>query len=185
VKSIVQAAVLSLIIEDPSYGAVVGRRFTDRYAGLLDSGHQHIYAAVGRLHEAGMIEPIRAGEPEWAPHENAKKIEFRATASGARAYRDWLHRPIEDLRPLSRQEMLVRLASTRASDRRTALLLLDRYERTVLELARQTPLAAGNVMDELLADERQGFVQAEIHWIRRSRSRLREDPSSNENRARA
>ena len=48
-RSTVNAGVLSLVIEKPSYGGEIGRRFEERYEGLLSSRPQHIYKALEGL----------------------------------------------------------------------------------------------------------------------------------------
>lgn len=171
-KSNVNAAVLSLVIERPSQGAGVCRRFEMRYRGLLESRRQHIYEALGQLVRSGMLERIPLDFEEAAEQDPLTgPAGYRATGRGARAYRSWLCEPIA-LSKLSRQETLIRLASTSPADRATALALVDRYERVVLDLIQQTLLDAGNLMDELVADERTDFAQAELRWIQRTRDKL-------------
>jgi DNA-binding PadR family transcriptional regulator len=175
VKSNVNAAVLSLVIEQPSDGASVCRRFETRYHGLLSTGRQHIYNALSQLVKSGMLERIPLELVELDPDDveglGRTPAGFRATASGARGYRGWLTEPVEPSK-LSRHDTLIRLASTSPNDRASALALLDRYERVMLELAQQTPLEVGNLMDELVADERASFAQAELRWIQRTRDKL-------------
>ncbi|MBB4664222.1 DNA-binding PadR family transcriptional regulator [Conexibacter arvalis] len=167
-------AVLSLVIERPSVGASVCRRFEARYRGLLGSGRQHIYDALMRLVRDGLLERVPRELFDELADEDARGAitdGYRATAAGARAYRGWLTEPIEPSK-LSRQETLIRLASTQPNDRATALALIDRYEQVILRLMQGTPLEVGNVMDELVADERTDFAQAELRWIARTRDKL-------------
>lgn len=173
-KSNVSAAVLSLVIEQPSVGASVCRRFETRYHGLLGSGRQHIYDTLARLVRQGLLERVPRdlldaleGDDGRGPTADG----YRATARGARAYRGWLTEPVEPSK-LSRQETLIRLASTQPNDRATALALIDRYEQVILRLMQETALEAGNLMDELVADERTDFAQAELRWVQRTREKL-------------
>lgn len=175
-------AVLSLVIERPSVGSSVCRRFEARYQGLLQSGRQHIYDALTRLVRDGLLERVPRELFEELEDEDARGAitdGYRATASGARAYRGWLLEPVEisrmsrqDTLIRSRQETLIRLASTQPQDRTTALALIDRYEEVILRLIQATPLKVANVMDELIADERIDFAQAELRWIARTREKL-------------
>lgn len=169
-KSNVNAAVLSLVIEEPSVGAGVCRRFEARYRGLLGSKRQHIYEALGQLVRAGMLERVPLDVFDDAT-DHGPPSGYRATANGARAYRGWLTEPIETSTQ-SRHETLIRLASTQPNDRATALALIDRYEQVILRLIQGTPLEVGNLMDELVADERTDFAQAELRWVQRTRDKL-------------
>lgn len=166
-KSNVNAAILSLAIEQPCGGATICRRFEARYRGLLESGRQHIYGALAHLVRAGMLERIPLGFSDAVDEGEG----YRATALGAGAYRRWLSEPIA-LSKLSRQETLIRLASTQPNDRAGALALMDRYEQVIFDLCRATPADPANLMDELVADERTDFAQAELRWIQRARQKL-------------
>jgi len=176
----VSGAVLSLVIERPSAGASVCRRFEARYGGLLGSGRQHIYDALTRLVKDGMLERVPRELLAELDDDDARGGAigdgYRATAVGARAYRRWLGNGDAVLRPDSligsRQEALIRLVSTLPQDRATALALLDGYEYVILRLTQSTPLESGNVMDELLADELTDLAQAELRWIARTRDKL-------------
>ena len=168
-RSAVNAGVLSLVIEQPSYGGEIGRRFEERYDGLLSSRPQHIYKALDELRAQGLVEPIelddgaRLGQPVRG---------YRATAAGARAYRRWLRSPIQ-VGSRARHEVMVRLASTRPDDRQTAALLLDAYEHAVLALARNSPVRSDNVIDRLIDEERRTLADAQLRWIARARDELR------------
>lgn len=176
-RSNVKSALLSLVIESPSGGADVCRRFEARFEGLLESRRNHIYDALARLVDEGMIERISLAVPEIEreDEELGRGSAFRATAKGARAYRSWMFQAIPYSKD-ARQEALVRFAATQAHDVETALRLLEDYEGVVLELAKRAVPGARALMDELLAEERQDFAQAELRWIRRSRARLRTEP---------
>jgi DNA-binding PadR family transcriptional regulator len=159
VKSAVQAAVLSLVIEQPSYGGEIGTRFEERYYGLLASQRQHVYEALDRLRDQGMIEPVKLHGDDGSARDG-----YRATAVGARAYRGWLRSPIAVSHD-TRRQVLVRLASTRAEDRETVDYLLERYEHAALALARKRPVRSGNVVDRALDEERRVLVGAQLGWI--------------------
>jgi len=170
-RSAVNAGVLSLVIEQPSYGGEIGRRFEERYDGLLSSRPQHIYKALDELRGQGLVEPIelddggRLGQPVRG---------YRATGAGARAYRRWLRSPIQ-VGSRARHEVMVRLASTRPDDRHTAAFLLDAYEHAVLTLARNHPVRSDNVIDRLIDEERRTLADAQLRWIARARDELRTD----------
>lgn len=175
-RSTVNAGVLSLVIEKPSYGGEIGRRFEERYEGLLSSRPQHIYKALDELEKQGLVERMPLDESEWASQPVRG---YRATGNGARAYRSWLRAPI----PASgrtRHEVMVRLASTRAGDVETAEQLLDTYESAVLTLARRSPVPSDSVIDRLIDEERRTLADAQLRWISRARDELREAAPSRE-----
>jgi DNA-binding PadR family transcriptional regulator len=164
-RSTVNAAVLSLLIEHPSYGGEIGRRFDDRFDGLLFSGPQHIYKSLDDLEKQGLIERV------WLEEEEREG--FRATAQGARAYGSWLRAPI----PASgraRNELMVRIAATRPRDVESLELLADRYEAMVLAMARKGRAPAGTVVDRLVDEERRTLHDAQLRWIARVRDELRD-----------
>lgn len=170
------AGVLSLVIDKPSYGGEIGRRFEERYDGLLASRPQHIYKALEELEKQGLIERVSLEESDWStqPHRG-----YRATRDGARAYRTWLRAPV----PASgraRHEVMVRLASTRPADIESAELLLDSYEAAVLSAARRRPPASATVIDRLIDEERRTLADAQLRWIARARDELRDVASSRE-----
>lgn len=171
-RSAVQAAVLGLVIERPSYGGEIGSRFEERYFGLLASRRQHVYEALEALSVQGLIEPVRV-EPE----HGAARDGYRATAKGARAYRRWLRAPIV-VSPDTRRQVLIRMACVRPEDVETVEYLLDRYEMAALEAARRRPVRSGNPVDRALDEERRVVVGAMMDWIAWVRDDLRVVASS-------
>jgi len=171
-RSAVNAGVLSLVIEQPSYGGEIGRRFEARYDGLLSSRPQHIYKALDELRSLGLVEPIVLDDDVRFGQQVRG---YRATGKGARAYRGWLRSPIQ-VGSRTRHEVMIRLASTRAGDHETAAFLLDAYEHAVLALARSHPARSDNVIDRLLDEERRTLADAQLRWIARARDELRAPP---------
>ncbi len=89
-RSQVACAVLGLVIEKPSHGYEIGQRFDRRFGGFLSVGRSSIYAALASLMDAGLIEKM-AGRSTTGVSRGAKAgASYRATAPGARAYREWL-----------------------------------------------------------------------------------------------
>ncbi len=168
-RSTVNAGVLSLVIEQPSYGGEIGRRFEKRYEGLLSSRPQHIYKALDELRSQGLVEQIALDDGVRLGQGTRG---YRATAKGARAYRGWLRSPIH-VGGRTRHEVMIRLASTRPEDRETATFLLDAYERAVLAVARSHSVRSDNVIDRLLDEERRALADAQLRWIARARDELR------------
>ncbi|HMJ03666.1 MAG TPA: PadR family transcriptional regulator [Conexibacter sp.] len=167
-------AVLALVIEKPSYGYEVWRRFEERFGALLEVGSSRIYQVVNALLDDGMIEevPGRVGGSRRQPRPR-----YRATTLGAETHRQWLAEELRD-DPL-RIELRRRLLATSANDASTLLAIVDRYEQGCLdEMARlgadaPAATAATAVRDRLVAEERRLVLDARLKWILFARRQLR------------
>lgn len=190
-RSAVNWAVLGLVIERPSYGYELFQRLERRYIGVLDPPISQIYAALNALERAELIEPLpeeeRVPVPDEALRPAAKrqpKVHYRATASGARAFREWV---AEQMRDDPRHvELLRRIAGTAAAgiDRGgTMRTLVDAYERACLEEASQLPLppsrdgatpaaAVGELVERLVLAARRGLLDAHFAWIAYARKEI-------------
>jgi DNA-binding PadR family transcriptional regulator len=167
----VNAAVLSLVIEEPGYGGDLGGRFERRFDGLLRSGRPHVYEALRSLSSQGLVERLPL---EGARRDEQRSYLYRATPDGVQAWRDWLSSPMPSL---ARNEVLVRLASTRRTDHVTLARLLDDYERLALDEARRIPGIFDGLVDRLMAEESKALVDAKLEFVRRARALLVEQPS--------
>ena len=163
------AAVLALVIEKPSYGYEVWQRFDVRFGELLDVGASRIYQAVNGLLEAGLIEelPRRRSDSRRQPRPS-----YRATADGLRVHREWL---AEELRgDPTRLELNRRLLATGGDDEPTLLAVIDRYEQACLDEMAQLRTGTGDepIRDRLLAEERRLVLEAQLKWIAFARRQL-------------
>src|SRR5277367_4210446 len=86
-RSQVACAVLGLVIEKPSHGYEIGQRFERRFGGFLSVGRSSIYAALGTLMGAALIEKMSARSATGVSRGAKAGASYRATAGGARAYR--------------------------------------------------------------------------------------------------
>ena len=190
-RSAVNWAVLGLVIERPSYGYELFQRLERRYGGVLEPPISQIYAALNALERAALIEPLteeaRALEPEDGLRPAARrqpKVHYRATASGARAFREWVAEQMrEDPRHV---ELLRRIAGTAAAgvDRTGTMRdLVDAYERACVEEASKLPLppardamtpaaAAGELVERLVLAARRGLLDAHFAWIAYARTEI-------------
>ncbi len=184
-------AVLGLVIERPSYGYELFQRLERRYGGVLDPPISQIYAALNALERAELIEPLPLHERQRALEEGLRpaakrqpKVHYRATASGARAFREWV---AEQMRDDPRHvELLRRIAGTAAAgvDRvGTMRSLVDAYERACVEEASMLPLpparsgatpaaAAGELVERLVLAARRGLLDAHFAWIAYARKEI-------------
>lgn len=179
-RSTVNTAVLCLVLQRPGNGYEIGRRFVSRYGAFFRSSQRHIYSSLERLEQQGLIEATPADGP---PHDGGPG--FRATASGARAYKAWLLGGFDDPYAYTgawfatvdpgevRRELLVRWISIRPDDRQSMLELLDRHEEIVLRMATRAPIVLDSVVDQLALDERELTIQSLLRWITLARERLR------------
>jgi DNA-binding PadR family transcriptional regulator len=169
----VNAAVLALVIEKPSYGYEVWQRFEARFGSLLEVGASRIYQAVNGLLDDGLIEELPGAS---AGSRRQPRPCYRATARGALVHREWL---AEELRgDPARLELNRRLLATGADDLSTLLEVVDRYEQACLdemaELRTAARAAATAVRDRLLAEERRLVLEARMKWILFARRQLHE-----------
>lgn len=183
-RSAVNWAVLGLVIERPSYGYELFQRLERRYGGVLDPPISQIYAALNALERAALIEPLPVAEHGDEPDDGLRpaarrqpKVHYRATASGARAYREWVAEQMRD--DPHHVELLRRIAGTAAAggDRvGTMRALVDAYERACVEEASKLPLppvrsaatpaaAAGELVERLVLAARRGLLDAHFAWI--------------------
>lgn len=191
-RSAVNWAVLGLVIERPSYGYELFQRLERRYGGVLEPPISQIYAALNALERAELIEPLPAGQATLEPAEEGlrapakrqPKVHYRATASGARAFREWV---AEQMRDDPRHvELLRRIAGTAAAgvDRvGTMRALVDAYEHACVEEASKLPLppartgaspavAAGELVERLVLAARRGLLDAHFSWIAYARKEI-------------
>jgi DNA-binding PadR family transcriptional regulator len=180
-RSQVVCAVLGLVIEKPSHGYEIGQRFEARFGGFLNAGRSSIYAALGTLMDAGLIEKM-AGRSSTGVRQGAKAgAPYRATARGARAYRGLLAERVRN--DPQRVEMLGRMTLAGVHSIEAAIDFIARYEqecvREAQEIARPehaaTPDSAGvtAVVERLLVEERRRMIDAQLGWITYARAELR------------
>jgi DNA-binding PadR family transcriptional regulator len=174
----VNAAVLALVIEKPSYGYEVWQRFDARFGDVLGVGSSRIYQAVNGLLDDGLIEQL----PGAGTSRRQPRPCYRATEHGARVHREWL---ADELRgDPTRLELNRRLLATGANDRSTLLTVVERYEQACLdEMAELRTGTAGEdgdatMRDRLLEEERRLVLEARLKWILFARRQLQTTDST-------
>ncbi len=185
-RSQVACAVLGLVIEKPSHGYEIGQRFERRFGGFLSVGRSSIYAALGSLMDAGLIEKMSARSTTGVSRGAKAGASYRATAQGARAYRGWLAERLRN--DPQRVEMLGRMTLAGVHSVEAALDFIARYEhecvREAQELERPSddaPAGRGGVsgvVERLLIEERRLVIEAQLAWIAYARAELRAARSS-------
>lgn len=143
-------SVLAVLDEGPAHGFAVSQ-LTARDGELgrvWFVPRPVVYRALGRLHDAGLIEPTPS---ESGP--GPQRTPYSVTPLGRREVRDWLDRPVPHVRDL-RSHFLLKLALHERRGRAPTRLVAR--QREVLE-----PIAAA------LADERRrstGFDDVLLAW---------------------
>jgi len=180
-RSQVACAVLGLVIEKPSHGYEIGQRFERRFGGFLSVGRSSIYAALGSLMEAALIEKMSSRSTTGVSRGAKAGASYRATARGARAYRGWLAERVRS--DPQRVEMLGRMTLAGVHSVEAALDFVGRYEhecvREAQELARPIESAASGcggisgLVERLLIEERRRIIDAQLAWITYARAELR------------
>lgn len=174
--SLIDYAVLSLVIERPSYGYRMREEFEQRFGGFLSLSQSNLYDVLKRLEAEGYIEVSGQGGSRGRP-----RINYRSTAAGAAAYRAWLAERLRD--DPQRLELLSRLASTGVGRAEAMREVVDRYAQECLAEAREleTPPARNEtgaidsfseLVEDLIAEERRLVVDARLGWIAYARGRI-------------
>lgn len=175
-RSTVNAAVLSLVIAQPSTAYEVGRRFIERFSSLFASSQRNVYTTLERLEARRLIERFPSGADEG----DDGRVHLRATPVGARAYRTWLASPLEGGAPygapmdpgVPRRDVLVRLHALRGDDVAGIGAVLGAYEALLLHELGRAPRPPAELVAALLEDERRLAAQGQLEWVVRARERL-------------
>lgn len=185
-------AVLGLVIEKPSYGYEIGRRFMVRFGDFVPASLSNIYTTLDRLVRLGLVEPAHVQSASSSGRQH--KLHYRATSNGARAYRTWLARRLREVD--HRSALMLRLLSVCMRGVPALDEVLARYEAECVaeqeEMQARPPAppeADPELMPDLLArvieDERQSMLAAQLDWVRRTRGGLSEHLERQRRRAAA
>src|ERR1700727_3392992 len=91
-RSLVNWALLGLIIDRPSYTYELAQRFERTYEGTLSlSSVSHVYTALGTLRERGLVrEPRSSGGASGSGATLRSKRRYEATEAGLAEHAEWL-----------------------------------------------------------------------------------------------
>jgi DNA-binding PadR family transcriptional regulator len=165
-RSLVNWALLGLVIDRPSYAYELAQRFEREYRDALSlASVSHVYTALATLRRHGLIEEIAGtrGSRQPKPH-------YRATPEGIDAYRDWLVEQLVEER--QRQRLLALQLGALTRSPQSGLEVLARYEQSCLALARREEPAVAEGSDvtaRLLAEESRLSVGARLAWVHYAR----------------
>lgn len=176
-RSPVTWLVLALLIERPSHGYEVSQRYDERFGSFAALSVPRIYAAIDRLRDAGMIEPIVLDPAKATRKQHLMRRSYRATAAGAQAYRRWVAERMRD--DPQRPQLLARIASVGWLGLEAVLEVIDRYDRACTEELRSLPtdsdqLELGRCSPEelteyLVTDQQRRELRARHDWATHAR----------------
>lgn len=171
-------ALLSLLIERPSYGYELVQRFERVYGDtLVLSSRSYIYRLLELLSSHSLIEEVREDAKGSAltlrptPH-------YRATAQGVHAYKDWLVAQLGEER--HRQQLFARQLAMLEPE--AALAVVDHYERECLQDAGDTTQAKGEwsaaegasgIAKQLEEEDERLALGVRLSWIEYARRELK------------
>jgi DNA-binding PadR family transcriptional regulator len=173
-QSQVNWALLGLVIERPSYAYELARRFERTYEGVLTlSSVSHAYTALAALRDRALIEELPGTREGRQP-----KPHYRATPKGLEEYGQWLVGQLDE--GLRRQRLFVLALATFTREPRSALEILDRYERACLMEAQNTPIpprapavvGGPELAARLAAEEGRLALGAKLAWVEYARREL-------------
>lgn len=174
---VVEAA-LALIIERPSHGYHVWKRYEERFGDYYPIVKGRIYQAIDQLLDSELVEIV--DQDSASPRQ--PKTKYKATAQGAVRYREWLAAGIRD--DPRRDELLRRLLATGARDARGMLKIVDLYERAHLDdLSVAPPIPergdepddrVAALRDMLIDEERRLTQEAQLRFVTFARRALRQ-----------
>jgi DNA-binding PadR family transcriptional regulator len=170
-------AVLGLVIERPSYGYELVKRFERKYGDVLTlSSDSHIYTALNELARRGLVEQAPGTGTVQSGVGRQPKPHSRATAEGEHRYREWLIAQIhQDER---RSRLFVRELAVLVRDPAAALDVIKRYEQACLGGSAKTPItshegsaadACSELIARLVSEENRLVAGAMLAWVEYAR----------------
>jgi DNA-binding PadR family transcriptional regulator len=172
-RSLVNWALLGLVIDRPSYAYELAQRFEREYRDALSlSSVSHVYTALGALNDRGLVEELAGtrGGRQPKPH-------YRATPEGIKAYQDWLVGQVAEER--QRQRLFVLALGALERNPQAALEIITRYEERWLELAGSFPIrgredtGGTDLTERLIAEEGRLSVGARLSWAQYARQEFK------------
>lgn len=180
-RSVVNWALLGLIIERPSYAYELARRFERTYDGAIAlSSVSHVYTALGTLRERGFVEEVPLeGRGARSKHR------YRASGRGFEEHARWLIGSVGEDR--CHQRVLIVQLGALARYPERAIAVLDSYEQACLAEMAAAPVAGKEeqgpgvirLVARLAREETQLRVTAKLAWVQYVRdefTRLVEKP---------
>ena len=173
IRSPIYWALLGLVIERPSYGYELLKRFEREYGQMLPlSSESHVYRALNVLQGRGLIEEVLTASAGASGRQPRPR--YQSTMDGLRGYRDWLiARVRQDHRP---SRLFARELAVFAREPDVALEIIDCCEQACAGQLARAPLGAGDDGDgdgeltcglaaRLVSEESRLTMQATLPWV--------------------
>jgi DNA-binding PadR family transcriptional regulator len=180
IRSPVTWTVLGLVIERPSYGWELWKRFERLYGDVLPvRGESHIYRALEALHDKGLIgefaEPRSTAGTNRAGTSRQPKPHYHATPEGLECYAEWVMAQVREHN--RRLQLFARQLGALADEPQTAVAILGRYEQAWLDdrgakipTAREFPTrSVPGLADRLASAYGRDVKTATLGWIEYAR----------------
>lgn len=163
--------VLALIIEQPSHGYEIHRRYEQRFGGFLPTSRPRLYAILEQLRSSRMVESIVLESGDGSRKQHDLRRSCRATKAGAQAYRRWVSERMRD--DPEQLELLGRIASAGLLGVDTVSDLIDRYESDCMREMKALPTSEAGaahdnvteLVESLVVDQRRREMRARIDWV--------------------
>lgn len=161
-------ALLGLVIERPSYGYELAKRFERVYGEVLAiSSTSYIYTVLKKLEQRTFVEEVsgRGGGRQPKPR-------YHATPTGIQAYQQQLVSELDDER--RRSSLFVRKLAVFAHEPEVALGVLSRYRDECLRALKNMPLRtvseasterASGLAARLETEEGRMVIEAKLLWL--------------------
>jgi DNA-binding PadR family transcriptional regulator len=172
--------VLALVIEQPSHGYEISRRYERRFGSFQSMSVPRVYGALDRLRDAGMIDPITLKPVKPARRQHLMRRSYRATDAGVQAYRRWVAEQMRD--DPQRLALLARIASVGVLGVDAVLDVIDCYQRECMEelraLATDSESLEGGrsslqeLTESLVIDQQRRELRARHDWAVHAREIL-------------
>lgn len=171
--------ILGLVIDEASHGYEISSRYKARFSDVVPLTVPRVYAALDRLRDDGLIEPIALEESAEVPKQHLMRRSYRVSAKGSEAYREWL---VEQLRedPV-RAQLRLRVMSVSGMGAPAMLEIVDRYAQVCVEQLRALPGPAdtaassdgfAQLASALLDDQQRRELGARYDWAVHARQVL-------------
>jgi DNA-binding PadR family transcriptional regulator len=164
---------LGLLIERPSYGYELLKRFEREYEKLLPlSGDSHIYTALNALASKGLIEEFHTSDTRERNAERQPKPRYRATVEGERCFLEWvIGSRCEDRR---QWRLFLRQLAVFASRPEIGIQIIQCCEESYLKEAADASHSssgasgcdgAAGLAARLLCEESRLTIEARLPWV--------------------
>lgn len=175
VRSTVNLAVLSVVLDMPSHGYAVSARFEERFGRQFRSSAPHVYRSLGALELDGLVEASELPEAQvrgLTPLEKRRSCFWRTTPKGARRVGTWLDGSIPP--DEARRELWIRLNALRPNDFAAMLRLFDHYEEAILaSVGYVRAWADQSIVNQLAQEDREAYAEGQLRWLSGARQKVR------------